>query len=106
MHKFCTNYLYKLKKERKSNFNLELAIEEFIYYHNKKTHSITKYKPINIKETNDVNLIKEVLNNISNALSKEVKRNESDIFEGAYLLISTKLKKNNIFVECKKKGKK
>ena len=78
MSNLCSNYLYKLKE--KNHFNLKFAIKEFIFNHNNKIHSITKYKPIDIKKITDDNVIKEVFENIINALGKKVDRNESDIF--------------------------
>ena len=46
-----TEYLYKLKKERKKHFVLEIGISEFIVYHNNKKHTITAYKPAEIRDT-------------------------------------------------------
>lgn len=97
MHKQCKEYLYKLKIERKKNFDLEIGISEFIVYHNNKKHSITGYKPVEIRDSENEDLIKRVLSNIIKSLQRKIKKNDNAIFKGAFLLISTKFyKKGNL----------
>ena len=98
MHKLCIDYLYKLKRQLKNKFDPEIGTDEFLFYHNNKKHSITGYKPIDLKDATDENLIKNVLNNIINSLRRKTKKNDSNIFEGAFILITIKIcKKGNVF---------
>ena len=60
-HQSVRNYLLKELMIKKDKFNIEIAFEEFIIFHNNTTHSITKSKPIDIKDIEDVEEINEVI---------------------------------------------
>ena len=82
IHRYKGDYLVKWKKELKSNFDIEVALDEFVIYHNNKKHSITKYIPIDISHT-------DVINNIIKFLTYKIKKGDN-IISGCFVLDSTK----------------
>ena len=55
------------------NFDLEEVLLNSINYHNNNTHTSTLKKPIEIRDTTDINVINEVNDNIFNRISKMLK---------------------------------
>ena len=53
-----------LKEKQKEKFDLDIAIEEAIDYHNNRKMKSTGYKPADIKDTSNEDVIKEVVENI------------------------------------------
>ena len=45
----------------KMNLKSWNALEEFVYYHNNKKHSITKYTPVELIHTDNIDVINQVL---------------------------------------------
>ena len=75
-------YLYKGE-----NFDLENILIEAIFTHNNKIHSSTKYKPIDLKDIVDENIINNVLGNIKNKIDKAIKLKDLNLLEkNDYLL--------------------
>ena len=98
LHKIECEYLNKQKNLLKDNFNLEIALAEFAIYHNRKKHSTTQYAPIDIRDSHNEDLIKEVLNNIIKSMSVKIKKHDNNITKGCFLLISTKIiKKGEVY---------
>ena len=58
----------------KENFDLEIELSNFIFYHNNKTHSITGYIPTLIRDTDDPSIIDSVNNNINKSLCMKIKK--------------------------------
>ena len=106
IHKLEQEYLLKRKYQMKENFDLEIELINFIFYHNNKTHSITGYIPALIRDTDDPSIIDSVNNNIIKSLCMKIKKNDNNIIDGCFVLISTKLcKKGNTFKVKNAKGK-
>ena len=106
IHKLEQEYLLKRKYQMKENFDLEIELINFIFYHNNKTHSITGYIPALIRDTDDPSIIDSVNNNIIKSLCMKIKKNDNNIIDGCFVLISTKLcKKGNTFKVKNTKGK-
>ena len=90
----------------RDDFDIGIALDEFIIHHNNKKHSITGFKPCIIRHTEDENLIKTVLNNIIKSLSKKIEKGDK-IKKGCFVLISNKIsKKGGVYKEKNVKGKK
>ena len=62
-----------LKEKQKEKFNLDIAIEEAIDYHNNRKLKSTGYKPAEIKDTSNADIIKEVIKNIIKSMRRKVK---------------------------------
>ena len=54
-------------------FNIDISLAEFIIYHNTTINAVTKRIPNEIKDTNDLDVIEEVNNNIMKAMSTKLK---------------------------------
>lgn len=105
IHRYECDYLLKRKKELKSKFNIEIAVDEFVIYHNNKKHTSTKYILNDIRHTEDNEIIKNVINNIIKALTYKIKKGD-DIVKSCFVLLSTKIHKiGGIFKEINIKGK-
>ena len=106
IHRYENEYLLKRKTILRDDFDIEIAHDEFIIHHNNKKHSITGFKPCRIRDTEDENLIKTVLNNIIKSLSKKLEKGDK-IKKGCFVLISNKIsKKGGVYKEKNVKGKK
>ena len=105
MHRFENDYLIKRKIQLRDDFDIEIALDEFIIHHNHKKHLIPGFKSCTIRDTEDEDIIKTVLNNIIKSLSK---KNEKDnkIIKGCFVLISNKIiNKSGVYKEKNVKGK-
>jgi hypothetical protein len=106
IHRYENEYLLKRKTILRDDFDIGIALDEFIIHHNNKKHSITGFKPCRIRDTEDENLIKTVLNNIIKSLSKKLEKGDK-IKKGCFVLISNKIsKKGGVYKEKNVKGKK
>ena len=105
-HQSVRNYLLKELMIKKDKFNIEIALEEFLIFHNNTTHSIMKRKPIHIKDIEDVEEINEVNFNIIKNMSRKIKE-EPNLSKYDLLLLSSDIKVNNNTISLdKKKAKK
>ena len=84
IHKLEQEYLLKRKYQMKENFDLEIELSNFIFYHNNKTHSITGYIPSLIRDTDDPSIIDSVNNNIIKSLCMKIKKNDNNIIDGCF----------------------
>ena len=73
VHKEIKNYLLTLKEKQKEKFDLDIAIEEAIDYHNNRKLKNTGYKPEEIKDIAIEDIINEVINNIIKSMRSKVK---------------------------------
>ena len=89
-------------KSKNKNFNLEIALEEFIIFYNNTTHSITKRKPIEIKDIEDKY---EINLNIIENMSRKIK-DEHNISKYDLLLLCDNIKVNNDNISKDKKNSK
>ena len=111
-HKQIKKFVYdEFYTNIEEEFFLEDTLLTIINYHNNTEHYSTKYKPADIKDTRDPDLIKKVNENISKALNYAIKYKNLYLLEkGEYLLvnnnITTKKNKNNNIYEIFKKNKK
>ena len=106
IHRYECEFLEKKLKSLKEVFDLEIALEEFVFFHNNKKHSITKYTPVELRHIGNIDVINEVLSNIIKAYSYKIRKSDKNIKEGCYVLLSTKIyKKGNIYKEKNEKGK-
>lgn len=89
--KLVYDQFYTLENE---DFSFEEALLNAIDFHNNIPHSITLFKPVDIRDTNDENIIKTVNENIKNNISRVIKYKELyllDSGEFIWLLIILKL---------------
>ena len=49
IHRYECEFLEKKLKSLKEDFDLEIALDEFVYFHNNKKPSITKYTPVELR---------------------------------------------------------
>lgn len=90
----------------RDDFDIEIALDEFIIHHNNKKLSITGFISCMIRDTEDENLIKTALNNIIKSLPKKLEKGDK-IKKGCFVLISNKIsKKGGVYKEKNVKGKK
>ena len=88
--------LYYTNEEE--DFNLEESLLKAIDYHNSNEHSTTKYKPIDLRDTNDINLINNVKENMEKIIGKALKKfNNYLLEENDYLLIHDNIKIKDTF---------
>ena len=82
-------------------------MDEFVIEHNNTKHSVTGFKPKDIRFTENQEIIKTVNNNIHKSLSKRIKSTDkNNIFKGCFILISTKImKKGDVYKSKSIKGK-
>ena len=97
----------KQKKILQHDFNIEICLDEFVIEHNNTKHSVTGFKPIDLRDTDNQEIIKTVNNNILKSLSKRIKSiDKNNIFKGCFILISTKIiKKGDVYKSKNTKGK-
>ena len=97
-HKQIKKYVYdEFYTNNAEEFFLEDTLLTIINYHNNIEHSSTKFKPIDIKDTSDPDLIKKVNENISKALNYAIKcKNLYLLDKGEFLLVNSNItsKKN------------
>ena len=107
IHKIGCEYLMKRKKILQKDFNIEICLDEYVIEHNNTKHSVTGFKPNDIRFTENQEIIKTVNNNILKSLSKRIKTTDkNNIFKGCFILISTKIiKKGDVFKSKNTKGK-
>ena len=73
VHKEIKNYLLDLKEKQKYLFDFDIAIEEAIYFHNNKILKGTGFKPIDLKDIDEKNIINEVISNIIKSMLRKIK---------------------------------
>ena len=106
VHKEIKNYLLVLKEKQKEKFDLDIAIEEAIDYHNNRKMKSTGYKPADIKDTSNEDVIKEVVENIIKSMRRKVKFDQKAL-KNTLLLICPEIEMiSNIYNLKKKKSKK
>ena len=105
LHKSVRKFLMNELKIKKKRFNLEIALEEFIIFHNNTTHSITKRKPIEIKDIEDQDEINEINMNIIKSISRKIK-DEPNISKYDLLLLCDNIKVNKDTIVLDKKHSK
>ena len=79
---------------KKNNFDIDIAISEFIIFYNNSFNNVTKRIPIDIKDLTNVEEITEINKNIIKSMSRKLKF-EQNVFEKDYLLLNDNIKLNN-----------
>ena len=96
----------KLFIKRLKIFDIEVSIEDAIDFHNNRKLKSTGYKPIEIKDTTDENIINEVIENIIKSMKRKVKHDRK-LLKNTLLLICPNIElKSNKYVLKKYKIKK
>ena len=85
-----------------NNFDLDIALAEFVIFHNHKKHSITGFIPLDIRDINDKDVINLFITNIIKSLSCKLKQKENNIKKGCFILLSTKISKKGTAYNLKK----
>ena len=67
----------------KSNFDLEISFEEFIYFHNDNKHTITY--PMKIRDTDN----NDIIRNLIHSLTIKINNKDANIKGGCFVHIST-----------------
>ena len=98
VHKEIKNFLLLNKEKQKEKFDIEVSIEDAIDFHNNRKLKSTGYKPIEIKDTTDENIINEVIENIIKSMKRKVKH-ELKLLKNTLLLICPNIElKSNKYV--------
>lgn len=106
IHRYECSFLENKLKSLKEDFDLEIAFDEFVFYHNNKKHSINKYTPVELRNVLDTDIINKVLSSLIKDYLYKDKNTDKNIKEMCYILLSTKIyKKGNIYKEKNEKGK-
>ena len=106
VHKEIKNFLILNKEKQKEKFDIEVSIEDAIDFHNNRKLKSTGYKPIEIKDTTDENIINEVIENIIKSMKRKVKIDQK-LLKNTLLLICPNIElKSNKYVLKKNKIKK
>ena len=91
--------LEKFYTSQENEFDLDDAILSAVNFHNNTVHSSTKYKPIFLRDTIDINLINKVNENISQCIKTAIKYKYNYLLDkDDYILVNNNIKvliKNN-----------
>ena len=106
VHKEIKNYLLNEKDIQKENFDIEISLEEAIDYHNNRKLKSTGFKPIELKDCTNEEIIKQVNKNIIKSMKRKIKK-DNKIEKNTLLLIASDIeKKGNRYILKNRKGKK
>lgn len=105
LHKQIKAFLLEEYKNNKNNFDIDISIENVIETHNNMIHTSTKYKPIELRDVKDENIINEVITNIINSMQRKLK-NVTKYPKNTLLLLNPNLKIKGKVFHLTKKGKK
>ena len=88
-HKEIKQYINaKFYIDEKENFDLNEVLLNAIYTHNNSVHSTTNYKPVDLKDISDPDIINLVKSNMEIKINKKImQKNLNLIHEGEYLFI-------------------
>ena len=67
--KYVNDYYYTFDED---DYNIDVPLLDAIEFHNNKVHSSTKFKPIDLKDITDIEIIEKVKNNIKNTVGKKI----------------------------------
>ena len=77
----------------KEEFDLEDAVLSAVNYHNNTIHSTTKYKPFDLRDTSDLNIINKVNENIKKCIIAALKYKDTYLLDkNDYILINNNIK--------------
>ena len=106
VHKEIKKFLIAQKKKKKGKFDIDIAIEEAIDFHNNRQLKSTGYKPSELKDNTDETIIEDVIANIIKSMRRKVKLDKKSL-KNSMLLICSEIKlQNNKFILKYKKSKK
>ena len=106
IHKTVRKFLLNEYKIKNKNFNIDIALADFMIFYNNNIHSSTKRKPIDIKDIENEKEINEINLNIIKSMSRKIKA-EPNILKDDVLLLIDNIKVNkNVICLNKKKVKK
>ena len=106
VHKEIKNYVLNEKDIQKENFDIEISLEEAIDYHNNRKLKSTGFKPIELKDCTNEEIIKQVNKNIIKSMKRKIKK-DNKIEKNTLLLIASDIeKKGNRYILKNRKGKK
>ena len=106
VHKEIKNYLLSAKDKKKESFDLEISLEDAIDFHNNRKMKSTGFKPIELKDCTNEQLIDQVNKNIIKSMKRKIKK-ENNIQKNTLLLITSEIEKSgNRYIKKKIKGKK
>ena len=74
VHKEIKKFLNNYYEKNKYNFNIEIALEEAIEYHNTRIIDATKYSPIFLRENYDKDLVDQVIRNIISSMKRKIEK--------------------------------
>ena len=92
-HKEIRHNVMLYYSQNPDNFDLNNAILNAIDIHNNKIHTITKYKPIELINTSNEELINQVITNIEQIDYKKHLDNNKELKEGDHILIKKNVTK-------------
>ena len=106
VHKEIKTFLLRKKELLKDSFDIEIALEEAIDFHNNRILKSTGYKPVDLRNVEDKNIIDEVNKNIIKSMNRKVTK-KLKIPKNTLLLLTPDIEiRNNIYILKKHKSKK
>ena len=106
VHKEIKNYLLYLKEKEKDLFDLDIAIEEAIDFHNNRILKNTGFKPADLKDIEDENIINEVISNIIRSMQRKIKFDKKSLKNTLLLICQNIYFLSDKYILQKSKGKK
>ena len=103
VHKEIKNYLLRAKELQKDSFDLEISLEDAIDFHNNRKLKSTGFKPIEIKDCSNEELIDQINKNIIKSMKRKIKK-DNNIQKNTLLLIASEIEMSgNRYILKKKK---
>ena len=93
VHKEIKNYLLRSKELQKDSFDLEISLEDAIDFHNNRKLKSTGFKPIEIKDCSNEELIDQINKNIIKSMKRKIKK-DNNIQKNTLLLIASEIEKS------------
>lgn len=105
LHKEIKKYLLNDLGNKKDKFDIEISLQNAIEYHNNRVLSSTGYKPVDLRNVTDKDIINDVLKNIIKSMQRKIDKCIT-CKKNTLLLIAKDIKlKGNSYVLKKTKGK-
>ena len=105
LHKEIKKYLLDELDKHKKNFDLEISLVNAIIFHNNRELNSTGYKPVDLRNITDQNIINEVILNIIKSMKRKVDKFSYCVENTLLLVTDDIILKGNRYILKKIKGK-
>ena len=96
VHKEIQRYVFNNFAMKESDFDLKETLLEANYYYGHKFHSSTGFKPVDIKDCTDENILNKIKKNSIKSMEKTIYKNHDNLLEaGEKLLLREHFTINN-----------